>query len=716
MTTTQKVRHRVPTVLQQEVTECGAASLGMVLAYFGKYVPLEELRVACGVSRDGAKASSIVKAGGLYGLKIKGYKREPEQLKDMQFPLIIHWNFAHFLVVEGYDSTRWYLNDPANGPRTCEVEEFDDSFTGIVLAPAKTDDFVPGGIRPGVFTQLLKAAGERQGVALAFTLIGLLLLVPTLIVPQILSTFGDQLATGDGLGAIPAATALLVAVAIQAVVLIIQGILAVRLTSKITVRLGASMVLRLLRLPIAFHAQRGASMLSQRANVAEQLSTAISSLTISAFTASLTALASAVVLLAFDWPSGLLAIFIGTVVILVLRSVMIRSRDEAMRVVRDSMDLGSVVISSLVQIESVKASGNETGMISRGTAAQNTFMRASQRMGERAVWLSTYPMLIGGVGSISIAALATYRVANGDLSFGSFLSVQALAAGIIGPLTVIAMSLEQSQTLRASLDQVDDILNTPEDGGFTREADADRPALIAGNVDITDVCFGYNASGDPLIKDFNLSIQSGQRIALVGPSGCGKSTVSRLVTGLYEPWAGKVAFDGINRNEHAREALIDSISLVDQEISIFAGTIRDNVTLWDSSIPDSDVLEALTDAQLLDELARRPGGLDSELSEAGADLSGGQRQRLEIARALVRNPSIIVMDEATSALDPITELKIDQAIRRRGATTIVIAHRLSTIRDSDEILCLSGGVVVERGTHEDLMARQGAYAALVGSA
>lgn len=712
----RRVRHRVPTILQLEATECGAASLGMILAHHGRFVPLETLRVACGVSRDGAKASAIVRAGDRFGLVVKGFRRETAALREMPFPLIVHWNFAHFLVVEGYDDRGWFLNDPANGPRRCSESEFDASFTGIALTAAPGPDFVVEGRRPSVLGQLLRAAGDRRGALPAFALLGLFLLVPTLVVPQILSRFGDHLAGGPGLEAAEAAAALMIAIVVQALVLLVQGHLAVRLTSKISVRLGASMVLRMLRLPMAFHVQRGAAMLAQRAGIASQLSDAISALTVSALTAALTAAASTVILLAFDLPSGLLAAAIGITTMVVLRSVMRRSQDESMRLIRDSMELGAVVTTSLSQIESVKASGSEGGVIAQGVAAQNTFMSASQRLGQRAVMLSLWPMLIGGFGSLAIAALATRQVATGSMSIGSFLSVQALAAGVIGPLGVIAVSLEQTQTLRASLEQVEDIMNAAEDPALHRSLDEDLPAVIAGAVELREITFGYNPTAEPTIRGFDLRVAPGQRVALVGPSGCGKSTVSRLVTGLYAPWSGDILLDGRPRAGHAREVLNDAIALVDQEVSIFAGTIRDNVTLWDATIPDTDVLAAIADAQLEDEVARRPGGLDAELAEGGADLSGGQRQRLEIARALVRNPSIIVMDEATSALDPVTEMRIDQAVRRRGITAVIIAHRLSTIRDSDEIICLDRGVVIERGTHTELIAVDGAYAALVAAA
>ncbi|MCZ2111239.1 MAG: ATP-binding cassette domain-containing protein [Dehalococcoidia bacterium] len=711
----RRLRVKVPTQLQFEVAECGAACIGMVLGHFGRFVALDELRVACGVSRDGVKASSLVRAAESYGMVVKGYRREPEQLRSMSFPLIAHWKFSHFVVVEGYHPGGWYLNDPATGPRGCTDEEFATSFTGVILEPTIGPDFTPGGARPGIFERLIRAAGQRRGAGAALLILGALLVVPILIVPQVLSRFGQHLAGFGGLEPVPTVTALILAVVIQAAILTVQGGIAVNMASKITVRLSSAMVLRLLRLPVGFHAQRGASMLARRAGVANQLSEAISALTISAFTSAFMASTSALILIAFDPASGIVAVAIGVAMLVVLGQVMRRSRDLAQREVRDEAELGVVVTSALLQIEAIKAGGAESGVIARGTAAQHTYLGTTQLVGMRTAVLSMWPVLIGGLGSIAVIGVATVRISAGALEPGAFLSIQALAAGVIGPIGVIAIALDRAQTLRASLDQVDDILDAPEDARFTRHHDEDVPVSIAGAVEVDHVTFGYGTQSAPTVSGVDLRLDPGQRKAIVGPSGCGKSTVARLVAGLYVPWEGEIRFDGRPRSRHASEVLIDSVGHVDQQVSIFSGTIRDNVTLWDATIPDTDVLAAIADAQLTDEIAERPGGLDSMLAEGGADLSGGQRQRLEIARALVRNPSILIMDEATSALDATTELLIDNAIRRRGVTTLVIAHRLSTIRDSDEIICLDRGTVVERGTHDELTALGGMYADLVSS-
>ena len=713
--TPRRHRVRVPSVLQMEVTECGAASLGMVLGHYGKFLPLEELRISCGVARDGSTAKNLFAAARSYGMKPRAFKYEPEQLKTLTFPLIVHWRFYHFLVVEGWYPGGWYLNDPALGPRRCDDKEFDECFTGVVLEFTPGDGFEPGGQRPGVMGRLLRAAGNTTPVIAFAAVLALLLLVPTLVVPQLVRLFGNQLAGTPGLVASVAVVGLLMAAAVQGALLWLQGALSVRLATKVSVRLAATMVYRLLRLPASFHAQRGSSALAQRAVLADQLSVGVSAITVTAATGILTSTAGAVALLIIDVPTGVLALAIALITAWSLQWTMKRSRDEAARVVRESVEVGAVMSSSLNQIESIKASGNEDGIIARGLAAQNRLLEAQQLIGVRSLLLTLLPGLLTGLGTVLVAALGAWRVLSGAITPGTFLAILTLAAVVIAPLNQVVIALDQAQTMRATLDQVDDVIDSDEDAGFAAVLDEDLPAVLRGELQLSGVSFGYSRRSPPVITDLDLHIVPGHRVALVGPSGCGKSTASKLVTGLYAPWEGEVLIDGRPRWQHAREVLTDQLALVDQDVTVFAGTIRDNVTLWDSSVPDHDVRAAIADAQLADDVARRPGGLDAVLAEGGADLSGGQRQRLEIARALVRNPAILVMDEATSALDPITEQAIDEAVRRRGITCLVIAHRLSTIRDCDEIVVLERGAVVERGTHSELVSLGGSYAALVTS-
>jgi ABC-type bacteriocin/lantibiotic exporter with double-glycine peptidase domain len=644
------------------------------------------------------------------------YSREPDALRAMTFPMIVHWNFDHFVVVEGWYPGGWYLNDPASGRRRCENAEFDTSFTGIVIELTPGDGFTRRGRRTGVIRRLLAAIDDARAVIVYSALITLLLLVPTLIVPQILRLYGDSLSGLPGLAAGVAVIGLSMAAGVQAALVWLQGSLSVRLDSKVSGLLTVSMVHRLLRLPAEFHAQRGASSLAQRAILSDSLSAGVSAVTVTATAGVLTSIAGAVALLIVDLQAGLLALGVGLVMAGALRWALLRTQDQAARVVRETVTVGAVMTSALNQVETIKASGNEDGLIARGIAAENTLLDAQQSIAVRTMFLNLLPSLIAGVGTVLVAAVAAAQVLGGRLEPGDFLAVIALAAIVVAPLASVVVALDQAQTLRATLDHVDDVLDCPEDPSFARPSVTIAGEPVRGDLRLEAVSFGYSHRSPAVVSGIDLHLPPGGRVALVGPSGSGKSTVSRLVTGLYSPWSGRVLVDGNPREAVSREILTDGVALVDQDVAIFAGTVRDNVTLWDPSIPDDHVVAALADAQLDGDVASRPGGLDALIAERGANLSGGQQQRLAIARALVRNPSLIVMDEATSALDTLTEARIDEAIRARGISVLVIAHRLSTIRDCDEIVVLVQGRIVERGRHDDLLAQGGEYATLVGSA
>ncbi len=699
-----------------EATECGAASLGMILGAYGRFVPLDELRIQSGVSRDGATALNVKNAALSYGMEVKTKKREPEQLKSATFPLIVHWNFYHYLVVEGWYPGGWYLNDPAMGSRKCSDEEFDRSFTGVCLEVVPGPSFEPGGKRPGVVKRLARTGGKIGPALIAAAIIGLLTLIPTTLIPQMMTLYGNQLNGLAGLGAVAVMIGLLVALIANTTLQALQGILGIRLATKITLRLSATVVRRLLQLPASFHSQRGASATAQRALLIDMLGTSVSGLITTVGAALLTSITATVILLIIDPLSGVIAVVLAVTMSVVVRRSLNRSRDEAAKVLIDTVEVGAVMSSTLSQIESIKASGAEDGQIARGIAAQGRLLEAEQAIGVRLLGMGLYPLVLIGLGNLLITGAAMWQIIDGQLSPGSLLAILALTGLITGPAAGIVAALGQAQFLRPTLDQIDDVMEADLEVETSEDPDAVAPSTLTGELEAVDLTFGYSRLAPPVITEVSLHLRPGQRVALVGPSGCGKSTLSKLVTGQYRPWAGELLIDGLPRRRHAPEVLTDGIALVDQDAMIFSGSIRDNVTLWDPSVPDSEVLRALEDAQLADDVARRPGGLEAVLLEGGSDLSGGQRQRLEIARALARQPRLLVLDEATSALDPATEALIDKAIRRRGIACLVIAHRLSTIRDSDEIIVLNRGTVVERGTHQHLMTLDGAYCRLVDSA
>lgn len=709
----RKRRVRVPSVLQMEATECGAASLAMVLAHYGRVVPLDQVREACGVSRDGATAKNVVQAARLYGLEPKAYRREPERLKSMQFPLIIHWRFYHFLVVEGYDKDGWFINDPAGGPRKVSEEEFDTSFTGVVIEAKPGPQFEPGGQRPAVLPRLLSAAGNVTPALILATIIAILLIVPTMIQPQLLAAFGNGLSGAGALMVTGVIVGLLVVFVLQAALQLLQGMISIRFATKVSVRMGATMIERLLRLPASFHAQRGAGAVAQRAAIVETLSDSVIALVTQVGAGILMALIAAIVLFMIDPITGVIAVAVAVAMALVMRSQMDKAKDEMAKTLVASIERGSNIVAALSQVESIKASGAEDGIISRGVAASYRVLEAQQAVDERMLRIGLFPTVLTGLSTILINGVVMVQIIMGRLQPGDLIAVMALVAMLIAPVTSIVMAVASTALLRPALEQIDDVLSAQLEDEWAQADGEAAPSLISGELTLRDITFGYARSSPPIVEGIGFHLRPGQRIALVGPSGCGKSTISRLVTGLYHPWSGELLIDGLLRRQHAPSVLTDGIALVDQDVSIFAGTIRENVTLWDATIPERDVIEAIADAQLAEDVAKRPGGLDAVLTEGGADLSGGQRQRLEIARALARRPSLLILDEATSALDPTTELRIDEAIRRRGISCLVIAHRLSTIRDSDEIIVLSHGVITERGTHSELMRLGGAYSRLV---
>ncbi|MFB7292162.1 NHLP family bacteriocin export ABC transporter peptidase/permease/ATPase subunit [Actinacidiphila glaucinigra] len=709
---------RTPTVLQMEAVECGAASLAMVLGHYGRHVPLEELRIACGVSRDGSRASNLLKAARGYGLQAKGMQMEAAALAEVQAPAILFWEFNHYVVYDGTGRRLGrrgvHVNDPDKGRRFVPVEDFDTSFTGVVLTFEPGPDFHRGGRRPGVLGALPARLRGTSGTMLAALVASLLLVAVGAALPALSRTYIDLFLIGDQtslLGVLFASMAVLVALTAALTAVQQSNLLRGRIISS---TLGSARFLRhLLRLPVTFFTQRSPADLVQRLQsndaVAETLARDLAAAAVDGVVVVLYAL----LMWTYDPQLTVLGVGIALLNAVAMRVVTRLRATRTQKLRADSARLTNTSYTGLQLIETMKATGGENGYFRRWAGQHASTLEEQQRLGVPSAWLSVVAPTLATLNSALILWIGGLRAVEGHISIGLLVAFQALVTRFTAPITRLNGVAGRIQDFAADVVRLKDVENFPVDSLYARPESGASNRRLRGHVTLEDVTFGYSPLDKPLLSGFSLSVAPGRQVALVGGSGSGKSTVSRLIAGLYSPWEGTIRIDGTRLEDIPRGALAASVSFVDQDVFLFEGTVRDNVALWDPSIPDGDVEAALRDACLYEVVARRPGGLHSGVEQDGRNFSGGQRQRLEIARALVRRPSVLVLDEVTSALDAETEQAIIDNLRRRGCACVVIAHRLSTVRDSDEILVLDHGTVVERGRHEELIAAGGAYAALV---
>ncbi|HEY5847557.1 MAG TPA: NHLP family bacteriocin export ABC transporter peptidase/permease/ATPase subunit [Microlunatus sp.] len=717
-------RVRTRTVLQMEAVECGAASLAMVLAHHGRVVPLTELRQACGVSRDGSKASSILKAARTYGLAAKGFRKEPRELKTLSMPVIAFWEFNHFVVVDGFSHGQVYLNDPASGPRIITDEEFDRSFTGIVLTFEPSEEFTRGGRFPSLTASLRRRLRGSRAALVYGILAGLALIIPGLLIPAFSRIFVDGVLVGgftDWLA--PLVVAMALALLLLLTLTLLQADVLQRLGYKLELTATGRFFWHVLHLPIGFFDLRYAADIASRTQLNQRLAQLLSA-RLATNLVSLTLIAFyAIVMLQYSVLLATIGVGISLLNLLALR-LGARGRRNASR--RFEQDQGKVVATSfsgIQMIETLKSGGTESDFFARWAGFQAKSVRAEQDLATSTSYLSVVPPLLTGLTTAAILIIGGQQVIIGALSIGALVAFQYLLTSFSAPVGGLVTLGGEIQEIEAGMVRLDDVLDYPSDPVLDEYAPSAGPtdssavtvSRLSGALDLRSITFGYNPLAPPLITDFNLSVPPGARVALIGGSGSGKSTIARIVCGLYRPWSGEVLFDGHSRSHYPRDVLVNSLALVDQEIVLVEGSVTENLTLWDPTVPEHQVVQAGRDAAIHADIAARSGGYASAVAEGGRNWSGGQRQRLEIARALVTDPSILVLDEATSALDPTTEQFIDEQLRRRGCTCLIVAHRLSTIRDCDEIVVLDRGSVVQRGTHESLVDQGGLYTQLIAA-
>ena len=712
---------KVPVIMQLEALECGAACLAMILAYYEKWIPLEQVRKDCGVSRDGSNAKNILKAARSYGLEAAGYRFEVESIRNEgTFPCIIHWNFNHFVVLNGFKNNQAVLNDPARGTVKVPMAEFDKSFTGIALCFEPGPDFQPEGKPASTRSYVAKRLKNTQAAIVFVVLTTIISSLIDFIQPGFNRVFIDHLLRGRNLSwTKPFLLFTAMFSALQILVTWLNTIYSLKINGKLDAVGTTTYMWKVLRLPIDFFSQRMAgdiqSRMSSNASIASSLVQTLAPLVLNTFMMFLylfIMIRYSILLTSI----GLLSIIIN----MFLARIISEKRINLSRVsMRDQAKLAGTTTAGIEMIETIKATGSENGYFQRWSGYQASVNTINVQFAKLNNMLGMVPAVVRTILNNVITILGVYLVMRGEFTPGAIVAFQGFLGKFEAPAQSLITAGQSIQEMRTEIERVEDVMSYEDDPVFSAENNDDtekRFKKLSGAVELEHVTFGYSALADPLIKDFSLSLKPGSRVAFVGTSGCGKSTIAKLISGLYQPWEGSITFDGRSQKEIDRSVFTGSLAVVDQDIILFEDTIANNIKMWDNSIEDFEMILAAKDAQIHNDIINRPDGYNHVLIEGGNDFSGGQRQRIEIARVLAQDPRIIILDEATSALDARTEYEVVKAIKDRGITCIVIAHRLSTIRDSDEIIVMDHGNVVERGTHQELYKNGGLYKELVTNA
>lgn len=710
-------RAKVPTILQMEAVECGAASLAMVLASFGLWVPLEKMRQECGVNRDGSNAFNIIKAAKNRGCESKGYRWRASTLKQKEFPMIIHWEFNHFVVLEGIIDDVAYLNDPAMGRRKVSWEDFRTSYTGIAMTFKPGKDFKREGHPYNVVKAISEKLAQDKSAMIFIMMIGAAMIFPGLATPVFNQIFLDDVLSGKHPNwMLNLCLAMGGTIALIGILNILRTILLTRWQKKLTLADSSRFFWHVIRLPMTFFQQRFAGEVASRIEFNEQVANVLSDQAATAILDFFIVLFYLALLLQYSVPLTIIGVGFSVVNLIVFFILRRQITDLNMQVQQARGKEFGTAVNGLTMIETIKANGNEGDFFAKWAGYHSKSLIGTQEVQMKSLTISILPTLLTGINSALIITLGGFSIMEGVMTAGIFMAFQNLMTSFQEPFNKLVQLGTVLQTTEMQMQRLDDVyrykvdsLNYPEESRVNNF----NGTRLSGEIELRNINFGYSPLEPPLLENFSLKVEPGRWVAVVGFSGSGKSTLSKILTGFYEEWSGEVLFDGVKRREIPRDVIVNSLSSVDQDIFQITGTVRENITLFDTSVKKEDVIRAAQDACIHEDILKLDGGYEAQVSEGGLNFSGGQRQRLEIARALASNPSILVLDEATSALDPVTEKIVLDNIRRRGCSCFIVAHRLSTIRDCDEIIVLDRGKVVERGTHREMMTHDGPYRRLI---
>lgn len=700
---------KTPVRLQMAAFECGAVALGSILAYYGRWLPMDELRRACGVSTRGVTAAGMLGAARRYGLQAQGYRVEHiQQLEALPPPFIVYWNVNHFVVVEGFANGLVYLNDPASGRRRVTRTAFAEALSGVVLTFAPGPTFQPGGAPPSVGRALLaRLTGPGlSGALTALLLLAVLLALTTLALPLVAQQWVDSAA---GSASVPSWPLLLGGAALVAAALTWgqQHLLAV-VEARVAGRGARDYVRHLLHLPPDFVVLRYVGDLARRIMLNDSMAALLSGqVAATAFHLIIAAL-SIVVLLSYDVLLGGVGVALAGLSVVGLRLLEHHEQHQhnQQRAAREQHHLLLLLEDGLHAVETLKATGGEASLLRRLQQQHARFSQAATPLATHAARLALLPALFAALVPVVVVVGGAHRVAVGTLSPGAVVAIYLLTMGLTVPLRMLTHLVPH---LRAASDDVrllEDVLHTPAAASLpslTPPPEAAPPDHPPPRLSLRDITMGYSPGAPPLLDHITLDIAAGRLVALVGRSGSGKSTLAAIAAGLQQPWAGAVHTTG------------GGAFLVEQQPALFDGTIRENLTLWDTTIPEAVIIQAAQDAGIHDPIMARPHGYDTPLNEYHQRLSGGEQQRLALARALAHTaptPPMLLLDEATSALDAATRQRIYANLRRRQGSALVMTHYPQTVAGCDEVVVLHSGHLVERGPPAQVQHAGGVYASL----